>query len=135
SGATLGNRLPRRSPAGFVGLVSTPSSPLELHPDRLLPADPALRGVARRLYESVRDLPIISPHGHVPAEWIAQDTPFRDPTSLLITPDHYITRMLHAHGRSEEHTSELQSRFELVCRLLLEKKKKSVKNTHTKSKK
>src|SRR5437868_15268117 len=27
------------------------------------------------------------------------------------------------HGRSEEHTSELQSRFDLVCRLLLEKKK------------
>src|SRR5207249_10737194 len=31
-------------------------------------------------------------------------------------------------GRSEEHTSELQSRFDLVCRLLLEKKKK---NEHT----
>src|SRR5207249_10710401 len=30
-----------------------------------------------------------------------------------------------AHGRSEEHTSELQSRFDLVCRLLLEKKKKT----------
>src|SRR3712207_6861034 len=29
----------------------------------------------------------------------------------------------HAHGRSEEHTSELQSRQYLVCRLLLEKKK------------
>src|SRR5579871_3529857 len=29
-----------------------------------------------------------------------------------------------AHGRSEEHTSELQSRRDLVCRLLLEKKKK-----------
>src|SRR5699024_11567841 len=29
-------------------------------------------------------------------------------------------------GRSEEHTSELQSRFDLVCRLLLEKKKKSI---------
>src|SRR5207249_10343176 len=28
-------------------------------------------------------------------------------------------------GRSEEHTSELQSRFDLVCRLLLEKKKAS----------
>src|SRR5438067_8081438 len=27
-------------------------------------------------------------------------------------------------GRSEEHTSELQSRFDLVCRLLLEKKKR-----------
>src|SRR5699024_12059061 len=31
--------------------------------------------------------------------------------------------------RSEEHTSELQSRFDLVCRLLLEKKK-DMKNTH-----
>src|SRR5699024_11772654 len=30
----------------------------------------------------------------------------------------------HLRGRSEEHTSELQSRFDLVCRLLLEKKKK-----------
>src|SRR5437868_11480815 len=30
--------------------------------------------------------------------------------------------------RSEEHTSELQSRFDLVCRLLLEKKKKTKKN-------
>src|ERR1041385_9538589 len=30
----------------------------------------------------------------------------------------------HRHGRSEEHTSELQSRLHLVCRLLLEKKKK-----------
>src|SRR5699024_11701732 len=29
-----------------------------------------------------------------------------------------------AHARSEEHTSELQSRFDLVCRLLLEKKKR-----------
>src|SRR5438067_5325490 len=32
-------------------------------------------------------------------------------------------------GRSEEHTSELQSRFDLVCRLLLEKKKKNT-NDH-----
>src|SRR5438067_5160862 len=30
------------------------------------------------------------------------------------------------HARSEEHTSELQSRFDLVCRLLLEKKKKRI---------
>src|SRR5699024_11276028 len=36
--------------------------------------------------------------------------------------------------RSEEHTSELQSRFELVCRLLLEKKKKPTKRPkHTRS--
>src|SRR5690606_40676381 len=33
------------------------------------------------------------------------------------------------HPRSEEHTSELQSRENLVCRLLLEKKKKQIKNT------
>src|SRR5690349_24489997 len=32
--------------------------------------------------------------------------------------------------RSEEHTSELQSRRDLVCRLLLEKKKKKKKNVH-----
>src|SRR5207249_9764524 len=33
-----------------------------------------------------------------------------------------------SHARSEEHTSELQSRFDLVCRLLLEKKKKNKNN-------
>src|SRR2546428_4308872 len=33
-------------------------------------------------------------------------------------------------GRSEEHTSELQSRSDLVCRLLLEKKKKNIIPTH-----
>src|SRR5205814_10469104 len=36
-------------------------------------------------------------------------------------------------GRSEEHTSELQSLRHLVCRLLLEKKKKKKKKKHTKS--
>src|SRR2546422_2023285 len=34
------------------------------------------------------------------------------------------------HGRSEEHTSELQSRLHLVCRLLLEKKKPTKKEPH-----
>src|SRR5438105_10389450 len=34
------------------------------------------------------------------------------------------------HDRSEEHTSELQSRVDLVCRLLLEKKNKDKRNTH-----
>lgn len=71
---------------------------LTLHPDRLFPADPATRDVARRLYADVRDLPIISPHGHVPAAWIADDVPFGDPTSLLISPDHYVLRLLHAQG-------------------------------------
>src|SRR5437868_1410826 len=35
-----------------------------------------------------------------------------------------LEKSLHVFERSEEHTSELQSRFDLVCRLLLEKKKK-----------
>src|SRR5688572_31764437 len=38
---------------------------------------------------------------------------------------------LHAVERSEEHTSELQSQSNLVCRLLLEKKKKSNPLNHT----
>ena len=71
---------------------------LQLHPDRMLPSDPVLRSLARELYESVRALPIYSPHGHVPAQWLADDEPFADPTSLLITPDHYVTRLLHASG-------------------------------------
>ncbi len=69
-----------------------------LHPDRLLPTEPSVRAIARRLYESVRDLPIISPHGHVDVRLLLHDEPFPDPTSLLVTPDHYVTRLLHADG-------------------------------------
>jgi glucuronate isomerase len=74
------------------------SAPLRLDPDRLLPADAALRPVARRLYEAVRDLPIISPHGHVDPRMLRDDAPFADPAALFIQPDHYVTRILHAHG-------------------------------------
>ena len=73
-------------------------APLVLGPDRLLPADPGLRSVARRLYAAVRDLPILSPHGHVDARLLVEDAPFRDPAGLLVTPDHYVTRLLHAAG-------------------------------------
>lgn len=76
----------------------THMAPLVVNEDRMLPADPVLRPLAREIYHSIRDLPIISPHGHVPPSWLADDTPFSDPTSLLITPDHYVNRMLHAHG-------------------------------------
>jgi glucuronate isomerase len=71
---------------------------LTLHPDRLLPADPGVRSIARRLYQEVQDLPIISPHGHVDPRLILDDEPFVDPTSLFIQPDHYVTRLLHAGG-------------------------------------
>ena len=73
---------------------------MSLHPDRLLPADPAVRPVARRLYEAVADLPIISPHGHVDPRMLLDDQPFANPASLLIQPDHYVTRLLHAGGVS-----------------------------------
>ena len=73
-------------------------APLTLHPDRLFPADSATRNVARRLYETVCDLPIVSPHGHTDARWFADNEPFADPSTLLIVPDHYVFRMLYSQG-------------------------------------
>src|SRR5258707_2357401 len=72
-------------------------SPL-LHADRLFPADLATRTMARRLYNRVRNLPIISPHGHTDPRWYAENAPFPDPARLLIVPDHYIFRMLYSQG-------------------------------------
>ena len=72
--------------------------PLSPHPDRLLPSDPVVRPIARRLYDAVRELPIVSPHGHVDPRLLLDDTPFADPAALFIQPDHYVTRLLHAGG-------------------------------------
>jgi glucuronate isomerase len=84
---------------GSVALrTSRRPRPLALHPDRLLPVDPAVRAIARRLYGAVEALPIISPHGHVDPRILLDDVPFRDPAELFVTPDHYVTRLLHASG-------------------------------------
>jgi glucuronate isomerase len=72
--------------------------PLELHPDRLFPVDPTVRAIARELYDAVRELPLICPHGHVDPRRLAFDQPFENPTSLLVSSDHYVTRLLHASG-------------------------------------
>jgi glucuronate isomerase len=72
--------------------------PLDLHPDRLFPSDPATRDLARRLHATVRDLPIVSPHGHTDPQWFADDAPFPDASALFITPDHYVFRMLYSQG-------------------------------------
>nr|WP_040161373.1 glucuronate isomerase [Nigerium massiliense] len=72
--------------------------PLTLNPDRLFPAEQSTRAITRKLYQQVKDLPIISPHGHVPPAWIADDIPFSDPASLLLTPDHYVNRVMHGQG-------------------------------------
>ena len=69
-----------------------------LDDDRLFPTDPAVRALARELYGTVRDLPIISPHGHTDPKWFATDAPFADPAQLFVTPDHYVFRMLHSQG-------------------------------------
>lgn len=71
---------------------------LELDPERLLPVDPATRRVALEIYREVADRPIVSPHGHVDPGLLVADEPFGDPAALLVTPDHYVTRLLHAHG-------------------------------------
>lgn len=69
-----------------------------LHPDRLFPADPATRRLARALHAAVADLPIVSPHGHTDPRWWGADEAFSDPAALFVTPDHYVTRMLVSQG-------------------------------------
>ena len=69
-----------------------------LHPDRLLPPDPSVRVVARRLYAEVEALPIVSPHGHTDPRWYAFNETFPDPARLFVVPDHYVFRMLYSQG-------------------------------------
>lgn len=69
-----------------------------LHPDRALPADPITRPIAGEIYRTIKDLPIVSMHGHVPVEWFADDSHFGDPAQLLVVPDHYLLRMLVSQG-------------------------------------
>ena len=73
-----------------------------LDSNRLFPAESTARAVAVKLYETVRDLPIISPHGHTDPRWFAENKPFPNPAALFIQPDHYIFRMLYSQGVSLE---------------------------------
>jgi glucuronate isomerase len=69
-----------------------------LDENRLFDAEPVARDIARALYAGVRDLPLVSPHGHTDPRWYAENAPFPDPAQLLIVPDHYIYRMLFSQG-------------------------------------
>jgi glucuronate isomerase len=69
-----------------------------MHDDRFFDSDPAIRRVARRLYEQTAALPIVSPHGHVDPTLLADDRPFAEPTALIILPDHYVLRLLYSRG-------------------------------------
>jgi glucuronate isomerase len=68
------------------------------HEDRFFDPDPATRRAARAIYEGTRNLPLICPHGHVDPAILATNLPFPEPAALLISPDHYIYRMLYSQG-------------------------------------
>ena len=68
--------------------------------DRLFPLEGRARDLARALYAEIRDLPILSPHGHTDPRWYAEDAAFPDPAQLFVTPDHYVFRMLCSKGVS-----------------------------------
>ncbi len=58
---------------------------------------------------------IISPHGHVDAAVIGHNASFPDPAALLVSPDHYVTHLIHANGvplerLRESHTTQPDSR-------------------------
>jgi len=57
-----------------------------------------MRQIARELYQPIKNLPIVSPHGHTDPSWFATNAPFANPTELLIIPDHYVFRMLYSQG-------------------------------------
>lgn len=64
----------------------------------LFPADTNIRAIAQRLFAKLRNLPLVSPHGHSDPRWFAEDEPFPDPVRLFIIPDHYVFRMLYSQG-------------------------------------
>ena len=72
---------------------------IRLPEDRYFSPNPQQRAIARTLYDTVADLPIVSPHGHVDPRMFADpDYQFGTPTELLIIPDHYVFRMLYSQG-------------------------------------
>lgn len=71
---------------------------LVLDENRFFDPDPAVRKIAGQLYEEVKDLPIVSPHGHVDPRLFSENKPFPDPAELILIPDHYVFRMLYSQG-------------------------------------
>lgn len=73
-------------------------SEFNLHEDRFFDANPEIRNIARELYYDVKNLPIVSPHGHVEPKIFVENKPFPNPTELFIRPDHYVFRMFYSQG-------------------------------------
>ena len=78
--------------------MKKPQPRLTLKADRFFDPTPTVRAVARKLYQSVKNLPIISPHGHVDPNLFVENNPFPNPAELFLIPDHYIYRMLYSQG-------------------------------------
>ena len=78
--------------------MTTGKRPLTLNPDRLFPSDETRRSICRRLYNEIKDLPIISPHGHTDPKWFALNENFEGAVDLILKPDHYLFRMLYSQG-------------------------------------
>lgn len=77
----------------------TLSATWTLQPDRCFSLLPAQRKLARNLYEHVKDLPLVCPHGHVPPRLLADpNATLGNPAELFVIPDHYILRMLYSQG-------------------------------------
>jgi len=87
-----------QSPGRVEDGAAQRARPLELHEDRFFDPDPTVRRFARELYAETRALPLVCPHGHVDPRLLAENSPFPEPTALIITPDHYIVRMLYSQG-------------------------------------
>src|SRR5271165_7452339 len=96
-------------PAPPLPALAPPFLPI-VEPAPVLPAFPVLFNVP---------VPVLAPPGLVPAAV---------PGLVPAAPGRFAVAGRFVAGRSEEHTSELQSRENLVCRLLLEKKKKKKKH-------
>ncbi len=88
--------------AGRAALVERYHGAMLLHDDRLFPSEPETRKIARALYDQIKALPLVSPHGHTQAAWFAKNEPFPDPAKLFVQPDHYVYRMLYSQGVSLE---------------------------------
>ncbi len=75
------------------------NAPWRLSEERFFDPDPTQRRIGMDLYQSIADLPILSPHGHVDPKLLADEkASFGTPVDLLIIPDHYVFRMLYSQG-------------------------------------
>jgi glucuronate isomerase len=93
-----GSRSAGSRATGSRGAASRAAGSRILDPDRFFDPEPGVRRIARELYTLTRDLPIVSPHGHVDPGLLAYNERFPEPATLIIKPDHYLLRMLFSQG-------------------------------------